>query len=339
MRPTSAILLRNKELFSEGRWLMVNAEDGEILPALGNPQIEGLFQYYDSYQANLPQTDASRLQFDAFGHYQGGFDGAVIIMPKAKDQARMLIARCAALLKPQGQLCLVGENKGGVRSAPKLMGHLGTVNKRDSAKHCSLFICTLETQAPAFDPERWWTQSQYQVAGIEVRVASLPGVFSHKELDAATALLLNNLGELKGAKLLDFACGCGVIGATLKLLRPSATVVQSDISALALAASEKTAALNDIQVRVVPSDGLSALPRDFDGVYTNPPFHTGLRTDYGITQRFIAELSGHMRRGARLLLVANGFLPYPEYLSAHLSHMREGASTKQFKLFEAFKGG
>ena len=58
-------------------------------------------------------------------------------------------------------------------------------------------------------------------AGVSVEVAGLPGIFSHDGLDNGTRMLLETLEEqpVQADRLLDFACGAGVIGAWIQLGR------------------------------------------------------------------------------------------------------------------------
>ena len=53
-----------------------------------------------------------------------------------------------------------------------------------------------------------------------------PGVFSHGRLDAGTRALLEVMRRfpVAGRRVLDFACGSGVIGAFLSALEPTARV-------------------------------------------------------------------------------------------------------------------
>ncbi|MEI8649926.1 methyltransferase [Paraglaciecola sp. Hal342] len=89
---------------------------------------------------------------------------------------------------------------------------------------------------------------------------------------------------------LDFACGAGIIGCFAGLKNAQAQVVMSDVSALAIYCSQKSAELNGVKAQVIPSNGLRALTGKFAQVFTNPPFHTGIKTDYSVTESFMQQL-------------------------------------------------
>lgn len=335
----SKLLLRNEALFEQGKWLLVNPLDAEIFAQLSNPQIFGFHQYFDIYQQAVAASDGDRHLFGAAYPTDEKFDGIVIYMPKAKPQAVMLLANLSACLKPGGQLLLVGENKGGINSADKLLGKYSEqVNKMDSARHCSLYWTSIAEPANSFDLEQWFSQTQINVGGLSYTISSLPGVFGHNELDPGTRLLLENIKQVPAGKVLDFACGTGVIGCYLGLKRPNSTITMCDVSALAVACAERSASLNKIKAKVIASNGLSELSSSFAAVYTNPPFHTGVQTDYSITDNFIANVRSHLQGDGLLLLVANHFLKYAAMIEKNLGSVSCIASTTKFKLYQAHKG-
>lgn len=334
---TSQLLCRSSELFSHGRWLLVNPADKAIFSQFTNSEIYGFHQYFDIYQqCQLAQPNRHFFApaISADQHY----DGIVIYMPKAKQQLKMLLANAVTKLHKNGLLLLVGENNSGVKSAAKLMSSYGNqVNKLDSARHCALFAVEYNGQAKAFDLDNWLLQTQVQINACSFPVLSLPGVFSHGELDAGTSLLLHNSPVPKQGKVLDFACGAGVIGCYLAQQNPAIELVMSDVSALAVYSAEQTAKLNGVTAQVVAANGLSGLANDFAYIYTNPPFHTGIKTDYSVTENFINSSVTHMTAKAQLLLVANRFLPYPDLLQQRFAKLLTLAQSNKFNLYQCVR--
>ena len=333
--PQSQLLLRNAELFEHGHWLVVNANDNTLFTDIGNVQISGFFQYFDEYQ-RVNQND--KQQFGAF--YQGdeSLDGVVVYMPKSKEQAQMLLANIAPYLKKQAHILLVGENKSGIKSSPKLLApHSNTAIKIDSARHCSLYAGCLTQAAPPFSINDWLSQVNITINGQTLTLCSMPGVFNHKQLDPATELLLNQITQVPDGRILDFGCGTGVIGCFLATLNTHTQVTMVDVSAIALYCAQQSARLNGINADLVASNGVKALSGLFNGVYTNPPFHTGIKTDYSVTENFLNELPAFLHPGAELNLVANGFLPYPPLLKKAFGHTQTIASTSKFKVYRCCK--
>ena len=331
----SQLLMRNKDTFAQGKWLLVNPTDSHIAEQLNNPEIKVFHQYFDIYQQSCAVGNSTQHMFTAGYSTDDKFDGAVIYMPKSKEHAKMLIANVAACLKESGSLLLVGENKGGVKSAAKILDTISSqVNKVDSARHCALFGAQIDKPVKPFELAKWQSEIEISVGGLDYKICSLPGVFNHGAVDLGTRVLLDNLPEIKTGRLLDFGCGAGVIGCYLGLKSPESEVVMSDVSALAVHCSKESANLNHINVKVVPSNGMMDVQGKFSAVYTNPPFHTGIQTDYSVTEEFIAQLKQYLAKGGSLTLVANKFLRYSELLEQRFSAVGLIAQTTKFSLYQ-----
>ncbi|MGJ8679188.1 methyltransferase [Paraglaciecola sp.] len=331
----SQVLIRNEEILATGKWLLVNPTDSFIVSSLGQADVSVFHQYYDIYQQSCQQGQSEQHHFSAAYPTDIKFDGAVIYVPKSKEQLKMLIANVAASLHKNGSLLLVGENKGGIKSAAKLLDSVcSQTNKIDSARHCALFGGQLDKTVKAFDILKWQTELPITVAGLTYQVCSLPGVFNHGSLDLGTQLLLENLPEIKTGRLLDFGCGAGVIGCFLGLKSPNSEVVMSDVSALAIHCSKQSAKLNGLEVDVVASNGLANVSGKYSKIVTNPPFHTGIQTDYSVTQGFIEQLNKFISNNGDLVLVANRFLRYSELLEKRFGVVNLIEQTSKFSLYQ-----
>jgi 16S rRNA (guanine1207-N2)-methyltransferase len=338
----SQLLLRNAELFANGKWALVNPEDTQIFSEMSG-DITGLHQYFDKYKAACKQN-ADKHQFAAnFDAAPMPYDGIVIYMPKAKQHLDMLLANMAYLIKPSGLLMVVGENKAGIKSVPKQLEKIGiNINKLDGAKHCGLISCDVESPASTFDINKYAETRTYHVNEQQLTVFSLPGVFGHKQFDPGTQLLLQQFNkpeavrQMRG-KLYDFACGTGIIGSYFAKANGKLKVTMSDISALAVYCSKQTLALNELQAEVIASDGMQEIHQHFDHIVSNPPFHDGRRNEYGITQGFIKDAHAKGGRGTRLTMVANRFLPYPEHIEKTFFKFETLCKTNKFCVYQGTK--
>ncbi|MDP5032623.1 MAG: methyltransferase [Paraglaciecola sp.] len=338
LAPTSQVLLRNSEIFTSGRWLLVNPADAHICQDLSDSDVSVFHQFFDIYQQSQRLGEAAKHRFGASYTSDELFDGAVIYMPKAKEHAKMLLANVAACLKPGAQLMLVGENKSGVKSAAKLLEpYCKQVNKIDSARHCALFGGELTQTAKPFDIIAWQTVQTIDVAGLSYQICSLPGVFSHGEVDIGTRVLLENLPRYHSGRVLDFGCGAGIIGCFVALSQPTSKVVMADVSALAVYCSEQSALLNKLNVDVQPSNGLKALSAKFTTIITNPPFHTGIQTDYSVTETFISDCKNYLTSEGALILVANQFLRYAELLEKQFKNVTLVQQTTKFSVYSCLR--
>lgn len=280
--------------------------------------------------------------FRKFGDEQARFGAevsaraheVVLYVPKEKALTQMLLDNLAACLHPDDTLYLVGDNRGGVKSvAKKLAQPWAPAQKIASGNHCLLYRTQLTEPGAPFNSSVY--RSQYQLAGDKLAVVNLPGVFSHEHLDAGTELLLQHLPPAISGRVLDFACGSGVVGSVLQQRYSLETLVCSDVSAFALRATELTLDMNDQQGKVVASDGLTYIEGKFDWIISNPPFHTGKKTDYEIARQFFAAAPKRLNKGGRLLIVANSFLPYPDLLRQSFNKVTEHANNGRFRVLEA----
>ena len=85
-------------------------------------------------------------------------------------------------------------------------------------------------------------------------------------------------------------------------------------------------------------DVTAGLPRRYDFIVSNPPFHAHGRADRpDIGRDFIAAAAAALHPGGRLWLVANRHLPYEAVLDANFGSVRTLAQQHGFKVVEAVK--
>lgn len=326
MSPESQVILRNQSYFAEGKWLVVNPVDAGLVGQLG--QLHAWHQFYDAY-LTWPADQASfSLALNA-----ADYAGVLVYLPKAKRHLHMLLHELADKLSGK-PIFLVGHNKAGIKSAHKVLSdYADDVRKEDSAKHCSLLSASLVKPDIPFSIEKYTKVSTYSLDDKTWQVANLPGVFSEGQLDDGTRLLLANIQTKLPGKVLDFACGAGVIAAYLGSQQYASQFVLSDVSALALYCAQQTMQLNHLTATIVPSDGLQQIDGQFTHIITNPPFHTGIQTNYSIVADFIQQCKNHLIPNGKLYLVANQFLPYEQSLAAHFKQSELLQETKGYKIY------
>jgi 16S rRNA (guanine1207-N2)-methyltransferase len=128
------------------------------------------------------------------------------------------------------------------------------------------------------------------------------GVFSRRELDRGTELLLQALVIEPGKSLLDLGCGYGVIGIVAARLSPTSQVVLTDVNARAVALARANLAANGITNADVRLGPLYEPVPDmrFDHIVSNPPIRAGR----AIVDRIVAEAPAHLGPAGNLWLVA-----------------------------------
>lgn len=147
-----------------------------------------------------------------------------------------------------------------------------------------------------------------------LRIVAPPGVYTPR---SDTALLAGELGDVRGAAVLELCAGSGALALTTAR-RGAGQVVAVDRSLRAVLTIRANARRNRLRVDARRGDLLHALGPDerFDLVLANPPYlpAVGLRSrpddrwDAGrdgraVLDRIIAGVGRHLRPGGRLVLV------------------------------------
>lgn len=339
----SQLITRNISLIADNSTLILNHEDDQLALELTQhcPQMTALCLDYHHY-LQLTQYQSNRLDIQ-FGHQlepqasqkSDQFDTVIIYYPKAKNLMGYLLNLAATHLAINGQLLIVGENKGGVKSVPKqLPSYFDKPIKIDNARHCILYSSELNQAAPAINLNDWVTHYSLPTPQGELTICNLVGVFSEKRLDEGTKLLLENLTSFRG-RVLDFGCGAGVIAAALlsASTKGSIDIECVDINAMALASCRLTLAANGFTGKVYPSDGLAQTEGHFDGIISNPPFHDGLTATTDIVANFVKDSVAKLKTGANWLIVANRHLPYSDLVQQNFGEIKVFAKNNRYKIY------
>ncbi|CDF85986.1 Ribosomal RNA small subunit methyltransferase C [Pseudomonas knackmussii B13] len=327
--PTSEVLLRQIERLG-GHVLLAGLPADDLLGEL--PQAQG-WSWHAGEQRLLEARFPGRCHFGVTPP-PGPFEAAVLFLPKSRELTDYLLAALASQV-PHGHLYLVGEKRAGVERAAKQLGTLAKAAKLDSARHCQLWHASIGEAPPAPDLHALAQRYSLPLADGELQVLTLPGVFSHGRLDRGSALLLEHLDGLPTGHVLDFGCGAGVLGATLKRRYPQSRLTLLDVDAFAIESSRLTLAANGLEGDVIAGDGIDAAPTELAAIVSNPPFHQGVHTSYEATERLLREAAKHLRPSGELRLVANSFLRYPPLIEEHLGACRSLAEADGFRIYSA----
>lgn len=337
--PASQVLQRNIHLFEDKSVLVAGAiEDTYAIELAKICQSVSVFTTY--YSAYLALQDAEQITtyFDACFAPNAplAVDAVILYLPKTKAEVEYLLANIVPQIKLGGLLYIVGDNRGGIKAIDKQLQPYGSsTNKLDSARRCSLLALEITQVGTTFNIEDWLSTYPCEIKGEKLDIVSLPGVFSAKELDLGTRLLLENIAPLK-SNALDLGCGAGVIGCFLMKQNPALEVEFTDVNALAIESTKRTLAKNNLQARVFPSDVYSDVNQRYTTLVSNPPFHAGLNTNYGPVEQMILEAKQYLKIRGRLIMVANKFLRYEPLFEKAFTHCELLADTTKFKLISNY---
>jgi 16S rRNA G1207 methylase RsmC len=139
-----------------------------------------------------------------------------------------------------------------------------------------------------------------KLLGNEIEITSASGIFSVKEVDFGTRLLIENAQVPFNANILDLGCGYGVVGVALKKARPDLKVTLADINERAVKYAGLNARNNGVECTVVKGNLFENLNYEFNTILTNPPFSAGKK----LCIEFIRQSRNHLIKGGSFQLVA-----------------------------------
>lgn len=256
----------------------------------------------------------------------GGFDAAVVFLPRARAEARARLADAAACLAPGAPLWVDGQKTDGIDSVLKELRGLTETGDVLSKAHGKLF----SARAGDWVPQDWHAADRQVADGFVTR----PGVFSADGVDPGSAVLAAALPDKLPTRVVELGAGWGWLAAQI-LTRTGVGelhLVETDLNALDCARRNVT----DPKVRFHWSDIRDfSLPEPVNGVIMNPPFHQGRAGDPGLGAAFIRKAAQLLTGAGRLWMVANRHLPYEAVLAQEFGEFREIAGDNRFKVIVA----
>lgn len=330
METTSQLILRNESRLPPGALLLIDAPRDGLLRQLQSPEraVRVSTQDFGSFRWFL--AGGAEAVYEAVPTLAGDERTIILHLPREKERLEMLLHAVAAKMNPArlvdagARLWLVGENRAGIKSAGRhLQLAFDRVASLDKARHCGLLEAAGPKSGRPFSVDDYARDWSVTHCGREIRLRTLPGVFAHGRLDRGTALLLEALeGLCPSGRVLDFACGSGVVGlALLAATERDLHLTLLDNSALAIESARRAltaSGLAEQAVTLLPSDGLCEIGTDarFDWIVSNPPFHRGVRNDFDVAAEFFRQAGTFLAENGRMVIVFNRHLPYAPWLQS-----------------------
>jgi 16S rRNA (guanine1207-N2)-methyltransferase len=266
-----------------------------------------------------------------------------LLLPlRQREQARADLARAAQRTADGGTLVACMTNNEGARSGEadlqRLLGPAQSISKH----HCRVFWARLREKALDRELLEQWARLDAPRPIANGRFLSRPGVFAWDRIDAASELLAAHLPHDLSGRCADLGAGYGYLSAEVLARCPHVTALdlyEADMRALDLARANLA---HDSHAASVCLDWLwhdvtAGLPRRYDAIVMNPPFHQGRADQPELGRAFILAAADALVARGRLLLVANRHLPYESVLRERFAKVRSRADAQGFKVIEAVK--
>ncbi len=253
----------------------------------------------------------------------GPYAAAVVCLPRAKAQARALVAMAAALVVPGGPVAVDGQKTDGIDALLKEVRGRMVLSDALSKAHGKLAVLTA---GPGLED---WADVPVDVAGFR----TVAGVFSADGIDRGSALLAAALPpEMKG-RVADLGAGWGYLAQAVlgRVGVKECHLVEAEADALDCARVNVT----DERAVFHWADATTVkLPR-LDHVVMNPPFHQGRDADPGLGIAFIGAAARMLSPPGVLWLVANRHLPYDRVLTTLFREVQDIGGDAAFRVIRA----
>ena len=267
-------------------------------------------------------------------------DLVLIKVPKTTALLEDQLIRLRPCLHKDSVIIATGMVKHLQRSAfqciEKVIGPLTTSLAKKKAR---LIFATLDEAlvAPA-NPY----PSKYTEASIGLTLSNHAGVFSRERLDLGARFFLTQFSNLPAAeRVIDLACGNGVLGIKYQQQYADASVCFVDESYMAVAsAKENYQAVfpESHSAHFQVGDGLKQCKDEsVDLIVCNPPFHQQHVIGEQIALEMFQDSKRSLVKGGELWIVANRHLSYQSKLKHLFGHTRVIAANKKFVVLKMQK--
>jgi len=181
-------------------------------------------------------------------------------------------------------------------------------------------------------------QIQIKLRGKDFIFVTDAGVFSKKDIDFGSKLLIETMVINRKDSVLDVGCGYGPIGLSAALLADQGRVTMIDINERAVQLSRDNAIRNGIKnVAVLQSDLLTEVANQrFDSIVTNPPIRAGKE----VVHRIFGQAFDALVPGGCLWVVIQKKQGAPSAFSkleTIFGNVLDVANDKGYRIFKATK--
>ncbi len=176
------------------------------------------------------------------------------------------------------------------------------------------------------------------IRGLTVEFEVVPGLFSYRQIDEGTRLLIENIEIPNEGKVLDLGCGYGAIGIVVALLNPKLEVYMVDINKEAVRLAERNVIRNKIdpqRIKILQGN-LYEPVKDilFNAIYSNPPYSAGSQ----VIEKLIIQAPQHLKpAGILQIVVRKGSEKVYKLMKDTFGNVETIASKGGYKVFKSYK--
>lgn len=254
-----------------------------------------------------------------------GHAAALVCLPRARAEARALLAEAAASVTTGGVVVVDGQKTDGIEAIHRDLAARRPVSPALSKAHGKLFTFAA---GPGLED---WTAEDTAIAGGFV---TRPGVFSADGPDRGSQLLAEALPRDLSGRVVDLGAGWGYLSRAVLTRVPVKRVDLVEAEHAALDCARRN--IDDPRAQFHWADATRfRLSKEADVVVCNPPFHAGREADPALGAAFLQAAARLLQPAGVLWLVANRHLPYDRGLRALFREVTETGGDSAFRIIRA----
>ena len=182
----------------------------------------------------------------------------------------------------------------------------------------------------------------YQLDDKDLEIVNHAAVFSREKLDIGTRLFIENLPvDERYKSIVDLGCGNGILGLVAAIKNPSANMIFTDESYMAVESSINNflAVFGETrEAEFLQTDCLFGVPdNSVSLILCNPPFHQNNAINDDVAWQMFTESKVALEAKGELWVIANRHLGYHAKLKHLFGDCDVVASNKKFTLLKAIK--
>ena len=333
-------------LNEESRVLIVNDQFGALAVSLHENNPVSISDSWIAHLGTLENQKDNQLAedtitlADSLTYPNESFDLILLKVPKSLAMLEDQLIRLRPILERGGRLIAGGMAKNIHSSTLKLFEkYIGPTHTSLAQKKARLIFPQID-EALATQESPY--PSAYTLENTDYKIINHAAVFSRDSLDIGTRFLLQHLPKSDGYKtVIDLGCGNGVAGLICAAQNPSAELIFTDESFMAVASAKAnfSAAFNQTrQADYKVTDCLQGIaPNSADLIINNPPFHQQNAVGDFIALQMFRESYKTLRKRGELWVIGNRHLGYHTRLKKLFGNCETVASNKKFVILKAVK--
>ncbi len=268
----------------------------------------------------------------------GEFDTVYLLPGKQRHENLFNFARAWKFLRPGG-ICLAAmPNELGSKRFEKHFKEIFEEFDSLSKHHARVFWgrrSSANTTNATVD--EWLGLGGLQVCKVS-GLMSQPGIFGWDKVDTGSELLARHLPTSLYGTGADLGAGYGFLSSHILRTNPNIQefhLYENEFLGIE-ACKINTTTDHKAKLEYCWQDISRGIPKlRYDWIVTNPPFHSGKNSDFGVGRRFVQVAAESLKKGGELYMVSNLHLPYEAILRELFSEEKNLVRERGFKVLHA----